>query len=190
MLFKQLQRSLILSTAILFTACQTVQLPQQSKTATQTLEQFQLQGKIGVRTPQQSGSAFYTWIQQNDEFDIELSGILGIGKTSITGKTGDVTLKNAQVGELKATSPEQLLQQATGWSAPISHLKYWVMAKPATAHAQMQQDTLQRATHINEDGWQVELEYNEQTRLPNRLTLIQAINTQQQNRIIMTIQDR
>ena len=32
--------------------------------------------------PQQTGSAFFTWIQQQDNFDIELSGILGVENTN------------------------------------------------------------------------------------------------------------
>ena len=64
---------------------------------------FNLQGKIGVRTPQQSGSAFFTWAQQQDEFDIELTGILGVGKTQIQGKPGEVTLNSAKQMPCEAT---------------------------------------------------------------------------------------
>jgi Outer membrane lipoprotein involved in outer membrane biogenesis len=67
------------------------QMVQQKAPVTPSVQaenQFQLQGKIGVRTPQQSGSAFFTWVQQQEEFDIELTGILGAGKTQISGTPG------------------------------------------------------------------------------------------------------
>ncbi len=103
--------------------------------------QFNLQGKIGVRTPQQSGSAFFTWVQQQQQFDIELSGILGVGKTQISGQPGQVTLNSAKTGLIYAESPEELLEQATGWQAPITHLVDWVQARPATVNAQIQKDS-------------------------------------------------
>lgn len=176
--------------ALTLTACQTMTTIQpQKQQQQQTLEDFYLQGKIGVRTPQQSGSAFYTWQQQQEQFNIELTGILGIGRTIISNETGKVSLQNSQVGEIYADTPEELLLQATGWSAPISHLKYWVNAKPATTNAIIQYDNAKRPTQISEDGWSVELEYNTD-KLPNRLTLTQALNSTQQNRIILTIQNR
>ena len=152
--------------------------------------QFNLQGKIGVRTPQQSGSAFFTWVQQQQQFDIELSGILGVGKTQISGKPGQVTLNSAKTGLIYAESPEELLEQATGWQAPITHLVDWVQARPATVNAQIQKDSQQRPTQFIEDGWTVDLSYNDSASLPNRLILKQALESGQENRITMLIQNR
>ena len=152
--------------------------------------QFNLQGKIGVRTPQQSGSAFFTWVQQQQQFDIELSGILGVGKTQISGQPGQVTLNSAKTGLIYAESPEELLEQATGWQAPITHLVDWVQARPATVDAQIQKDSQQRPTQFIEDGWTVDLSYNDNAPLPNRLILKQALESGQENRITMLIQNR
>ena len=152
--------------------------------------QFNLQGKIGVRTPHQSGSAFFTWVQQQQQFDIELSGILGVGKTQISGQPGQVTLNSAKTGLIYAESPEELLEQATGWQAPITHLVDWVQARPATVNAQIQKDPQQRPTQFIEDGWTVDLSYNDSASLPNRLILKQGLESGQENRITMLIQNR
>ena len=152
--------------------------------------QFQLQGKIGVKTSQQSGSAFFTWLQDQDQFDIELTGILGIGKTQISGKPGNVTLNSAKTGLIEAETPEELLQRATGWQAPITHLIDWVQARSATTSAQAQKDPQGRINQIIEDGWTVDLSYNEQAKLPNRLILKQALESGKENRITMIIQNR
>ena len=93
------------------TGCQSLQ-PNKQTPSVQTPEsadQFNLQGKIGVRTPKQSGSAFFNWQQEQEKFDIELSGILGVGKTQITGQPGQVTLNSAKTGLITAESPEELL---------------------------------------------------------------------------------
>lgn len=171
---------------------QTVQptAPEKAQSTNEAIDQFALQGKIGVRTPQQSGSAFFTWQQQQDKFDIELSGILGVGKTQITGSTGQVTLNSAKTGEIHADSPEELLERATGWHAPITHLIKWVQAKPATDSAVLNKDQQQRITHITEDDWDVDLSYAEQNNLPNKLILKQALEAGKENRITLVIQNR
>lgn len=186
--------ALILSSAIsvvAFSGCQTISTQATTISQTpQTLNHFNIQGKIGVKTPEQSGSAFFVWQQNQQNFDIELSGILGIGKTVIQGKPGEVTLNSSKTGEISAESPEELLQQATGWQAPITHIVDWVQAKPATVQAQIQKDTQQRITQIVEDGWTVVLNYNESSNLPNKLILQQQLETGKENRITMVIQNR
>lgn len=154
-------------------------------------QNFQLQGKIGVRTPQQSGSAFYTWVQEKDSFEIELSGILGVGRTFIQGqKYGQVSLESAKTGTITADSPEELLKRATGWSTPITHLMDWVQAQPATSSAIVKTDVEQRIAEIEEDGWQVKLSYNQNNLLPNHLVLTQALGEGKENRITLIIQNR
>ncbi|WP_122901618.1 lipoprotein insertase outer membrane protein LolB [Acinetobacter sp. B51(2017)] len=180
-----------LAASLALTACQPFSQPQLKPTPQlQDSQNFSLQGKIGVRTPQQSGSAFYTWVQQHNQFEIELSGILGIGKTQISGqKHGPVSLNSNQTGLISASSPEELLKRATGWDAPITYLMDWIQAKPATQNAQISRDDQQRIRQISEVGWVVDLSYN-QSQLPNRLILKQALENGQENRITMLIQDR
>ena len=187
-----------LSAVLVLTGCQTV--PKHTNpTPPPTLDgqadilstqKFHLQGKIGVRTPQQSGSAFYTWLQQDEQFDIELSGILGIGKTQITGQPGQASLQSAKTGLIQAETAEELLAMTTGWYAPISYLVDWVQARPASIEAQTEQDSSGRNIVILEEGWRVELSYTQQETLPNRLILKQSLETGGENRITMLIQNR
>ena len=185
----------ILSSAfsvLAMTGCQSLstQKPLGTSTIPQAENQFQLQGKIGVKTPQQSGSAFFTWIQNQQQFDIELSGILGVGKTQISGQPGQVTLNIAKTGKIEAATPEELLAQATGWQAPITNLVDWVQAQPASSNAQIEKDQQQRIQQIIEDGWTVALSYNDNAKLPNKLILRQQLETGKENRITMVIQNR
>ena len=183
--------TLCCSSVLFLTGCQHFtqpQLPQGRQVESEN--QFNLQGKIGVRTPQQSGSAFFTWAQQQQDFDIELTGILGMGKTLIQGRTGRVTLNSTKTGLITASTPEELLEYATGWQAPITHITSWVQARPATTQAQISQDTNGRIDHIEEDGWNVDLIYNDNQKLPNKLILKQALEDNKENRITMLIQNR
>ncbi len=175
--------------ALSLSACQSLpSMTQASPSITPSLqhENFSLEGKIGVRSPAQSGSAFYTWLQQGEHFEIELSGILGVGKTQISGqKSGPVQLHSAKTGEISAQTPEELLFRATGWQAPITHLMTWVQARPATDTAQFNKDSAGRISQIIEQGWQVDFSYNAEATLPNRLILQQA-----DHRITLLIQNR
>ena len=173
-----------------FSGCQHYTQPQFSVSSSPVNNQFSLQGKIGVKTPKQSGSAFFNWEQQQQDFNIELTGILGVGKTQIEGRPGQVTLNSAKTGLISAATPEELLERATGWQAPITHLVNWVQARPATSNAQLERDQQQRIQQIQEDGWQVELSYNGAATLPNKLLLKQQLAAGQENRITMLIQNR
>ena len=176
--------------AVALTGCQSIATKPPVASAAESPNQFSLQGKIGVKSPQQSGSAFFVWEQNEDQFDIELSGILGIGKTQISGQPGQVSLNSAKTGLITAETPEELLERATGWQAPITHLIHWIQAKPATLQAQLEKDQQQRITQINEDGWNIQLSYNDTAQLPNRLILQQQLESGKENRITMVIQNR
>src|SRR5690606_13924648 len=109
----------------------------------------------------------------------------------ISGQPGQVTLNSAKTGRIEAASAEELLQRATGWQAPITHLVDWVQGRPATTNAQLQKDEILRINQIIEDGWTVDLSYSSaQTRLPNRLILKQSLANGGENRITMVIQNR
>ena len=198
-----LRHTLLILTAVsglALSGCQTVTkapiqpanppLDTESGTSEVIQNNFDLQGKIGVKTPQQSGSAFFTWTQHAEKFEIQLTGILGIGKTIIEGDANQVTLNSSKTGEITADSPEELLERATGWIAPIRHIVSWVQARPATTDAQINKDDFQRINQIQEDDWDVTLSYADQATLPNKLILKQQLEGGKENRITMVIQNR
>ena len=180
---------LICSCSTLYlTGCQHLMTaPKLHSSSTPQATDFKITGKIGVRTPQQNGSAFYGWTQTQQQFAIDLTGALGIGQTTIRGKPGEVVLNSSKTGELHASSAEELLYQATGWQAPISHLQYWINAQVATPNAVREQDQAGRLSRVQEDGWQAEFSYAAQETLPNKLIII---DDAKQNRITLTIQSR
>ncbi|MCF9034836.1 lipoprotein insertase outer membrane protein LolB [Acinetobacter nectaris] len=194
-LITKLSLACIMGNTLILSGCQNYVQPQQAlhKLASEPAKKntFQLDGKIGVRTAEQSGSAFFTWAQQDNYFNIDLTGALGIGKTHIEGQPGQVTLTSAKTGTISASSPEELLEKATGWQTPITDIIQWVQAKTSTNTAQTTTDSKNRLTNIVEDGWNVSLIYNDETQtLPNKLVLKQVLPNEQENRITMVIQNR
>lgn len=140
-----------------------------------TLDGWQINGKVGIRAPNDSGSGTLFWLQRQGYFDIRLSGPLGRGAARLTGRPDDVTLEVANQGRYHADSPEALLEQQLGWRLPVSHLLWWVRGLPAPdSRSQLTLDGDSHLSRLVQDGWTVEYtRYTEQNgySLPERLKL-------------------
>jgi outer membrane lipoprotein LolB len=136
---------------------------------------WQINGKVGIRAPRDSGSGTLFWLQRQDYADIRLSGPLGRGAARLTGRPGDITLEVANQGRYQAESPEELLQQQLGLNLPVSHLLWWIRGLPAPdSRSRLSLDSDSRLARLDQDGWDVEyLRYVEQNGywLPERLRL-------------------
>ncbi|WP_277964502.1 lipoprotein insertase outer membrane protein LolB [Pseudomonas sp. RIT-To-2] len=139
------------------------------------LDGWQIDGKVGIRAPKDSGSGTLFWLQRQDYYDIRLSGPLGRGAARLTGRPGQVVLEVANQGRYEATSPEQLLGEQLGWDLPVSHLVWWVRGLPAPdTKSKLTLDGDSRLASLEQDGWSVEyLSYTEQNgyALPDRIKL-------------------
>lgn len=140
-----------------------------------TLDSWQISGKVGVRTPQDSASATLFWLQRQDYYDIRLSGPLGRGAARLTGRPSDITLEVANQGSYQADSPEQLLSHYLNLRLPVSQLLWWVRGLPAPdSSSQLKLDNQGRLIQLAQDGWQIEyLRYAEHNgyELPERFKL-------------------
>ena len=86
----------------------------------ETLDGWQISGKIGIRAPQESGSGTLFWLQRQEYFDIRLSGPLGRGAAD--RPTGRRFTGSGRPRPLRADSPEALVEAQLGWQLPVSHL--------------------------------------------------------------------
>lgn len=192
---KKLAAFSAIATALLITSgCQSLQGTAASKPTSPTvqaqkLENFNINGKIGVTTPAngtaeaQGGSAFYAWGQQNERFAIELIGALGIGKTNIEYDGKTATLVSEKTGTLTAADPETLLQKATGWQAPISQMPYWISGRSAPSDSAPQLDAQGRLISSVNGQWTAIFDYKGNDKLPSKISAIQP----QGNKVVMTI---
>jgi outer membrane lipoprotein LolB len=136
---------------------------------------WEINGKVGIRAPKDSGSGTLYWLQRQDYYDIRLSGPLGRGAVRLTGRPGQVSLEVANQGRYEASSPEQLLQEQIGWRLPVSHLVWWVRGLPApSSKSQPTFDAQGRLATLVQDEWTIQyLGYTEQHgfTLPERIKL-------------------
>ena len=148
---------------------------QAHKAQASQLNGWQISGKVGIRSPRESGSATLFWLQRQDYFDIRLAGPMGRGAARLTGRPGAVSLDAANQGQFQAESAEALLQQQLGWSLPVAHLLWWIRGLPAEdSKSRLTLDSESRLAKLEQDDWQVEyLSYVEQNGywLPERMKL-------------------
>ena len=139
------------------------------------LDAWQINGKVGIRAPKDSGSGTLFWLQRQDYYDIRLSGPLGRGAARLTGRPGAVLLEVANQGRYQAESPEQLLQAKLGLNLPVSHLLWWIRGLPSPdSKSRLNLDSHSHLASLSQDGWDVEyLSYTEQNGfwLPERIKL-------------------
>jgi outer membrane lipoprotein LolB len=139
------------------------------------VDAWQINGKVGIRAPQDSGSGTLFWLQRQDYFDIRLSGPLGRGAARLTGRPGDIQLEVANQGRYQAESAEQLLREQLGLNLPVSHLFWWIRGLPSPdSKSRLNLDSQSHLAQLHQDGWHVEfLSYAEQNGfwLPERIKL-------------------
>lgn len=138
------------------------------------LQEWQLKGKIGVRTSDDGGSAFLDWSQSYDSFYIVLSGPLGQGTTIVSGNPSGARLEQSD-GTWVAESPGQLMQEHTRWQIPIKELQYWVKGLPAPwGKPQLSHNSLGTLATLEQDGWQLQFDQYASilgTLLPQRIKI-------------------
>jgi outer membrane lipoprotein LolB len=136
--------------------------PVHARRAAAELLRWQAAGKLGLHYQDRGGSLYFTWEQRPDSFTLDLAGPLGQGQTRLSGSPGLVTMENSSTGHLEADTAEALMQQALGWQAPVSYLRFWLRGLPATVGASVQKDADGNISQISEDGWQADIERYQQ----------------------------
>lgn len=147
---------------------------QAQKASVEQLQTWELNGKVGLRTPQESTSANIDWRQTPYYFRILLSGPAGTGRSVLEGRDGRVSMTTSE-GRFEAESPEELMQEQMGWSLPVSDLSDWVRGLPVNDRPhRMTHDKLGFPATLEQDGWSID--YRRWTHfndlwLPSRLVM-------------------
>mgnify|MGYP003576789744 FL=1 len=123
----------------------------------QAIGDWQLAGKLGIRTADDSGSASVKWQQQPATYQINLSGPLGQKSMIITGSPGKVRLEQTGEPPQEAKTAEALIKKTAGWTLPVAQLAYWVRGVPAPKLriTHMHQNDNGLIEQLNQGGWTI-----------------------------------
>ncbi len=132
----------------------------------QAIGNWQLTGKLGIRTTDDSGSASVKWAQQIATYQINLSGPLGQKSMIITGTPDRVRLEQTGEPVQEAKTAEALIKKSAGWTLPVAQLAYWVRGVPAPKLriTHLQQNDTGLIAQLIQGGWSMNYSnYRDQT---------------------------
>lgn len=143
----------------------------------QAINAWQVTGKAGIRDSKTRHSASLAWQQQQEFFNIELTGPLGQGGARITGSPRGIEILAAGEDPIFSTSPEQLMQERLGWRFPLNNLPFWIKGQPAPDSPYTPVIDTNRLKSLQQNNWQINyLRYTSQDgiSLPSKIVLNQG----------------
>lgn len=140
-----------------------------------TIEQFTLQGRIGVQADGKGFSGGLHWQHDSANDNIDLFSPLGGQVASIKKTAGKVALVDAKGNRTSAADAETLTQTALGWQLPLAGLVDWSLGRPTnSAIDAITWDGFGHLSTLKQDGWNIEYQnYSEQNGhfLPGKILL-------------------
>ncbi len=121
------------------------------------IEDWTANGRIAVRTLEESWSARVSWTQRGEAYRLRLSGPLGQGAAQLVVRPGAVELRTADDTRYTAETPEELLRAHLGWSIPLDGLRYWLMGipDPNVEPGLLDVDENGRLTRLDQSGFTI-----------------------------------
>ena len=98
------------------------QTPAQSPTLAQQ-NNWNITGKLGIRTPQKAQSINLIWQQKNNNYTIKFNGPIGFGAATIKGNHQQVTIQKGSQ-ELIGT-PEQMGTKLLSVPLSVNAMSWW-----------------------------------------------------------------
>lgn len=180
------QLSIVVFTSLLMFGCAsappTTEIFPNTQQNTQ-LTQWELEGRIGIRTSTEGFSANIHWQQCDENFLIQLSGPLGLGAVKIYGNQQSISIESNE-GTQYFDRNSQALEQALGFTLPFDELFYWIKAlpQPNTAFESHPTGFTQSDWQLDYSNWQTLENYQ----LPEKIKL-QSLQNIQTKRIMLKI---
>lgn len=148
---------------------------QQHHDTVSALDSWQLQGRLNIRTDTESRTVNLLWTQQAGDFDINLSGSLGMGAVTIRGNETGLIMEKSSEAPYYADSLADISETYLGYAFPAEHLLHWVrgIMAPDTPY-QAAWNERQLIEVLQQDQWQIEYDRYQQVaglNLPGRIRM-------------------
>lgn len=172
---------ILLLTALFAAGCATAPKPDVApgrawevrQQALSEIRQWQLSGRIAVRTEEEAAHGRLQWRQEGEQFDVRISGPFGSGTVRLAGDPAGATLWIDRKEPVRSSDPEILLYYQTGWWIPLGALRYWVLGMPAPQiEYERKLDAHGRIELLRQSGWEIRfLDYEQRNglELPGRI---------------------
>lgn len=132
---------------------------QAAKKQRMAIRSWELRGRLGVQTENNSGTLDLTWQQDGDEYVIRLLAPMGQGTYLITGNEYSAILRLPSGKKRIISNPDALFHDSLGVDLPLSALRDWVRGVPAASLPvdEIRWNKKGLLRQINQNGWHVEM---------------------------------
>lgn len=180
---------MILITVITLTACQSTpktgeavvppvdpeQVFDRNQDRLSNLSSWHFDGRFSIKSRQHAESASISWLQQQQDYLLKISGPLNQGTIFLRGNPNNISYKDSKGNVDSAETPEALLSRHTDYQLPIVSLRYWVLGRPDPHFAyDMNIDDMGNMKTLTQHGWQIKYELfttHDRYQLPTKLIM-------------------
>ncbi|MCI0655233.1 MAG: lipoprotein insertase outer membrane protein LolB, partial [Methylococcaceae bacterium] len=140
------------------------------------LETWRMDGRVGVRSEDESWHAGLVWSHDRDVDRLYLSGPFGQGALNIKVSEHYIRVASADGTVEESGDPEQLLESMIGFAVPVPALRYWLLGLSYPfAESHSEYDRLGRLIKLNQLGWVAEYQdyqTNQRWSVPRKLSVV------------------
>ena len=88
-------------------------------------EQWSIKGKLGFKSPDKKQSANFRWQQTPQNYQLNMTSIIGTSLLTMLGDANGVTLITDDK-TYQDSDPSHLIWRVTGWQIPVEKLRFWI----------------------------------------------------------------
>ncbi len=126
----------------------------QQREKLETVTHWTISGKLAIITPEKKGSARIRWQQKGDDYDLNLTSLLGTRVMEMHKIGKQVLIIDDQGREYRGANAEMLVYRLTGWQMPVSQLPVWIKGLPGDTDYEINPNG--QVTRIKTDDWQMQ----------------------------------
>jgi outer membrane biogenesis lipoprotein LolB len=115
---------------------------------------FTLEGKLSVSQDGRNQSANFRWRQLGEQYDVEVWGLLGQGRTRLTGESEHLAIQRGGV-LLASGPPSEVMQAHLGFSLPVEVMWAWLQGYAASGGENLVLGDNHELVGFEEYGWYV-----------------------------------
>jgi len=139
-----------------------------------SLNHWVVEGKVGYRDSEGGGSAWVSWSQSKEKFEIELSGPFGINKTRIKGSFNHAELQPEDYNITVSQHSDIYQKKSIMLETQIKHLQFWIkgMSSPSLTNIKSRYNDDGTLASLKQAGWRLDFsDYKSigKFKLPNKI---------------------
>lgn len=156
---------------VLVSGCGAIRPPQAQLSQPEAVAptRFQVEGRLSVRQAGKGQYVQFDWQRDGRLDTVDLVSPLGQVLARLQVDDQSAMLVEADGQQHLAGDADLLATQLLGQPLPLAGLRYWLVGEAAPGEHQWRSS---EHLSLQQDGWQIEYEYHDATRLPRRISLI------------------